>query len=63
MKDSLHFARSRIQLYNKGSIDLITCSLMFVHYLTGLIAFDFISDFEEWVMMSQDKHAVTNIFI
>ena len=29
-------------------IDLITCLLTFVHYLTGLTAFDFISDFEEW---------------
>ena len=30
-------------------IDLVTCLLMFVHYLTGLTAFDFISDFEEWI--------------
>ena len=30
-------------------IDLDTCLLMFVHYLTGLTAFDFISDFEEWI--------------
>ena len=25
---------------------------MFVHYLTGLTAFDFISDFEEWIECS-----------
>ena len=30
-------------------IDLVTCLLTFVHYLTGLTAFDFISDFEEWI--------------
>ena len=30
-------------------IGLITCFLMFVYYLTGLTAFDFISDFEEWI--------------
>ena len=30
-------------------IDLVTCLLMFVRYLTGLTAFDFISDFEEWI--------------
>ena len=30
-------------------IDLVTCLLVFVHYLTGLTAFDFISDFEEWI--------------
>ena len=30
-------------------IDLVTCLLMFVHYLTGLTAFDFISEFEEWI--------------
>ena len=41
-------------------IDLITCLLMFVHYLTGLTAFDFISDFEEWQL-----NAVTlrNVFL
>ena len=33
-------------------IDLVTCLLMFVHYLTGLTAFDFISDFEEWIECS-----------
>ena len=30
-------------------IDLISCLLMFIDFITGLTAFDFISDFEEWI--------------
>ena len=45
MKDSLRLARSRTQPYDKG---LISC-LLVIHFITGLTAFDFISDFEEWI--------------
>lgn len=49
MKDSLHLLARGFNQIRRVLICLITCLLMFVHYLTGLTAFDFISDFEEWI--------------